>query len=145
MTKSINFYKDLIERPKVRSTEFFDGPVSSMDLNGKDKYKIEIFLIFKISFEENHLNIRLKLFETVSEKFGFENNRQSMGGEITVKNWSRNVKDFTTLTLTQKIEIEYFHFQFYLHNNDKLHKDVDIINIIELYRIKKLRYPYTNN
>lgn len=124
-------YKDNSQRKRARSSRviFFDGSAPSIELSGKDKFKVETFLPVMDTLTV-HLKRRLESYKEIGQRFVFLTHLQSLNSEDLRHSCKEFAEYYHKDVNAEELLTEILHLKEYL-------KIVHTNTITELYHILK--------
>ncbi|KAG6456299.1 hypothetical protein O3G_MSEX009659 [Manduca sexta] len=128
-------YKDLSQRTRRRSSRqtFFNGSAQSVQLNGKERFKVETFIPI-IDTLGVHLKRRLSSYKNISQRFGLFFHLKTLNSE-ELRQSCREFAEFYYEDVNEKeLEMECLHLTEYLKIQSK---NEDSNSILEIYHLLK--------
>jgi len=129
-------YKDLSQRKRVKSSRqsFFDGSGSSVQLYGKDKFKVETFFPI-IDTLSVHLKQRLSLYKDINQRFGLFFSLKTLSSAALRQCCKEFAKIYYEDVNEAELEMECLHLKEYLEHVDSENEETD--NILGIYHLLK--------
>lgn len=129
-------YKDLSQRTKRRSSRltFFDGSATSVQLNGKERFKIETFIPI-IDALGVHLKQRLSSYKDISQRFGFFFRLKTLNCEELRQSCKEFAEIYYEDVNEKELEIECLHLTEYLKIDQSENEGTN--SILEIYHLLK--------
>lgn len=135
-------YKDLSHRIRARSSRlaFFDGPASSVQLSGREKFKVEIFLPI-IDTLNVHLKQRSTSYKEIHQRFGLFSCLRTISLEELRKSCNEFAEIYYEDVSGKELEMECLHLTEYLKSvqfgeNDESGTISDIYNLLKENKIE---------
>lgn len=119
-------YKDLSQRTRVKSSRqsFFDGSGSSVQLYGKDKFKVETNLPL-IDTLSVHLKQRLSLYKDLNQRFGLFFSLKTLSSTALRQCCKEFAKIYYEDVNEAELEMECLHLKEYLEHVDSENEETD--------------------
>lgn len=129
-------YKDLSQRTRVKSSRqsFFDGSGSSVQLYGKEKFKVETFLPI-IDTLSVHLKQRSSLYKDINQRFGLFFSLKTLSSTALRQCCKEFAKIYYEDVNEADLEMECLHLKEYLEHVDSENEKTD--NILGIYHLLK--------
>ncbi|CAH1171094.1 unnamed protein product [Phaedon cochleariae] len=108
-------YKDLSQRTRLRSSRlsFFDGSAPSVQLNGKERFKVETFIPI-IDTLSLHLKQRLSSYKGISQRFGLFFRLKTLNSEELRQSCKEFAEIYYEDVNEKELEMECLHLTEYL-------------------------------
>lgn len=139
-------YKDLAQRTKRRSSRqsFFDGSAPSVQLNGREKFKVETFLPI-IDTLSVHLKQRLSSYKNISKRFDLFFRLKTLNSEELRQSCKEFAEFYYEDVNEKELEMECLHLTEYLKIVDSENEGTNsILKIYQLLKENKIEDTFPN-
>lgn len=138
-------YKDNSQRKGIRSTRitFLEGPSETVQLNGKEKFRIETFLPI-IDTLDAHLKQRSESYKEVNKRFSFLSQLKTIDSDQLTNKCKEFAEFYHEDINANELKSECFHLRQYLKNLANESADLSISALHTLIKADKLEEIFPN-